>query len=77
MHGASYAFAFFHKDYMVRRDMFRDFDLADRKPYVVGPPLCGVKVLWVGEFHRTRTRRIKDACVIALREWNEISDLTG
>jgi len=43
MHGASDAFAFFHKDYMVRPDMFRDFGLADRKPYVVGPPLCGAE----------------------------------
>jgi len=33
----------FTKDYMVRPDMFRDFDLADRKPYVVGPPLCGAE----------------------------------
>lgn len=43
MHGASDAFAFFHKDYMVRPDMFRDFDLADRKPYVIGPPLRGAE----------------------------------
>jgi hypothetical protein len=40
--------------------------------------LCvALKVLWIGEFHRIRTRPIEDACVIALREWNEISDLTG
>jgi len=31
-------FAFFHKDYMVRPDMFRDFDLADRTQAIYGRP---------------------------------------